>query len=98
MVEFRLTGPGRVTLVREGQEVGQVRWSIEDLAWDRERVKLARLAQLDCPEELLADLWDYLCYLWQKEAVAVARMPGGDLRWFHKALERSWRSAGSPLV
>lgn len=94
MVEFRTDGPSRVTVVQEGRAAGEVRWTPAELAWGRERVKTVRLETLDCPAELTADLWDYLRYLWQKEAVAAVRMPDGTLTWFSHALERSWRAAG----
>lgn len=96
MVEFRPGAPGHVTLVREGQEVGQVRWSIRTLAWGRERVKVALVEVLDSPTELVPDLWDYLRYLWQKDAVA-AFCQEGKLTWFSHALEQSWQQAGSPM-
>lgn len=96
MVEFRPAAPGHVTLVREGREVGQVRWSIQTLAWGRERVKVALVEVLESPVELLPDLWDYLRYLWQKDAVA-AFCQDGALTWFSHGLEQSWQAAGSPM-
>lgn len=96
MVEFQPDGPGHVTLVREGQKVGQVRWSIRTLSWGRERVKVALVEALESPDALLPDLWDYLRYLWQKDAVA-AVCQDGTLTWFSRALEQSWQGAGSPM-
>lgn len=96
MVEFRPDTPGHVTLLREGQAVGQVRWSIHALSWGRERVKVALVEVLDSPKELTADLWDYLRYLWQKDAVA-AFCQDGTLTWFSRALEQSWQQAGAPM-
>lgn len=96
MVEFRPDSPGHVTLVREGQEVGEVRWSIRTLAWGRERVRVALVEVLESPAELVPDLWDYLRYLWQKDAVA-AFCQAGRLTWFSHALEQSWQQAGGPM-
>lgn len=98
MLELKRTGEGEAVLLRDGQRVGGAAWSLSTLRWDREAARVARLACLDCPEELAADLWSYLSYLWQKEAVAAVRMPGGTLAWFSRALERSLQAAAGPAV
>lgn len=95
MVEIKMTRPGRVGIVQDGREVGEVRWSVKTLAWGRERVRVAAVETLTCPAEYTPDLWDYLRYLWQKEAVAAVEREGA-LTWFSRALEQSWQAAGSP--
>lgn len=96
MVAFKPDGPGRVVLTQEGRQVGEVRWSVRALAWGRERAKVALVEVLESPAQLAPDLWDYLRYLWQKEAVA-AFYHDGTLTWFSRALEQSWQQAGAPM-
>ena len=91
MVEMERTGPGSARVLDGGAAAGEARWAMEPLAWPGERVQVARVARLDCPEGLRADFWAYLCFLFQGDGAAAAELDGVWF-WFSQALERSWRA------
>ncbi len=95
MVELRRDRPDRAVLLQDGREAGEARWRYGTLAWGRERVRVAQVEALTAPAEVAADFWDYLCYLWQGEAVAAVWRDGAPT-WFSQALRAAWQAAGSP--
>lgn len=96
MLEMQVTGPGEARLLEDGAALGRARWEVLSLVWPGERVRVARVAELQVPQDRRADFWAYLTFLFQRDGAAAA-MLDGVLFWFSQALEKSWRAGGSPL-
>ena len=92
MVEMKRTGPGEAMLWEDGRSVGSATWTVEPLAWPGEEVRVARVERLEVPRELRADFWAYLCFLFQTDRAAAARLEG-VLFWFSEALQKSYEAA-----
>ena len=91
MVEMERTGPGSARLLENGNAVGEAQWVMEVLEWPGERVQLARVERLECPQNLRADFWAYLCFLFQTDRAAVAELEGIKF-WFSEALQKSYEA------
>ncbi len=91
MLELERVGPGTARLLEDGREIGRAEWTLETLTWPGEAVKVAHVTALQVQEDRRADLWAYLCYLFQKDAAAAAQTEDG-LTWFSQALRRSWEA------
>ena len=89
MVEMERTGPGSARLIEDGKPAGEAAWVMETLEWPGERVQLARVERLECPQNLRADFWAYLCFLFQTDRAAVAELDGVKF-WFSEALKKSF--------
>lgn len=97
MLEMEVTGPGEARLLEDGAPLGHARWELWSLAWPGERVRVARVTQLQVPQDRRGDFWAYLTFLFQRDGAAAAMLEGVPF-WFSQALEKSWRQAGSPLA
>ena len=93
MVEMKRTGPGEAQLLEGGAVVGQANWRMEPLAWPGEEVQVAQVETLQAPAELRSDFWAYLCFLFQRDRAAAARLDG-VLFWFSQALQKSYETQG----
>ena len=93
MVEMKRLGPGEAQLLDGGAVVGQATWAMEALAWPGEEVQVAVVESLHAPDDLRADFWAYLCFLFQQDRAAAAKLDG-VLFWFSEALRKSYEAHG----
>ena len=93
MVEMKRTGPGSAQLLEGGAVVGEATWRMEPLAWPGEEVQMAVVEALQAPDNLRADFWAYLCFLFQRDRAAAAKLDG-VLFWFSTALQKSYEARG----
>lgn len=97
MLEMQVTGPGEARLLEDGAPLGHARWELLSLVWPGEKVRLARVTELQVPQDRRGDFWAYLTFLFQRDGAAAAMLEGTPF-WFSHALEQSWRAAGAPLA
>ena len=91
MVEMKRTGPETAQLLEDGAVVGEAKWAMEALAWPGEEVQVAVVENLQAPDGLRADFWAYLCFLFQLDRAAAARLDG-VMFWFSEALKKSFEA------